>query len=55
MNMPGLSAAHEKLIAALNPQLRPLALRGTIRSYRKNSVIINEGEIGVSLFVLLEG
>ncbi|WP_298927428.1 Crp/Fnr family transcriptional regulator [uncultured Ramlibacter sp.] len=55
MNMPGLSAAHEKLIAALNPQLRPLALRGTIRSYRKNSVIINEGEIGESLFVLLEG
>src|SRR5438105_1989970 len=50
-----LSAAHEKLIAALNPGLRALALRGTFRTYKKNSVIINEGEMGDSLFVLLEG
>lgn len=55
MNMPGLSAAHEKLLAALTPALRALAVRGTIRNYRKNSVIINEGEVGESLFVLLEG
>ncbi|HSV47271.1 MAG TPA: Crp/Fnr family transcriptional regulator [Ramlibacter sp.] len=55
MTMPSLPAAHEKLLAALNPGLRALALRGTIRSYRKNTVIINEGEIGESLFVLLEG
>jgi len=55
MNTPGLSAAHEKLIAALSPELRALASRGTVRAYRKNSVIINEGEIGESLFVLLEG
>jgi CRP/FNR family cyclic AMP-dependent transcriptional regulator len=47
--------AQDKLIAGLNPQLRPLALRGTIRSYRKNAIIINEGEVGDSLFVLLEG
>ena len=50
-----LSAAHEKLIAALNPALRALALRGVFRSYKKNSVIINEGEMGDSIFVLLEG
>jgi CRP/FNR family cyclic AMP-dependent transcriptional regulator len=55
MTTPSLSAAHEKLITALNPGLRALALRGTIRNYRKNSVIINEGEVGESLFVLLEG
>jgi CRP/FNR family cyclic AMP-dependent transcriptional regulator len=55
MIAPSLSAAHEKLIAALSPGLRALALRGTIRNYRKNSVIINEGEKGESLFVLLEG
>ncbi|HSV37006.1 MAG TPA: Crp/Fnr family transcriptional regulator [Ramlibacter sp.] len=48
-------AVHDKLLAALSPSLRALACRGNIRSYRKNSVIINEGEIGESLFVLLEG
>ena len=55
MNMPGPSAAQEKLLSALSPSLRALALRGTIRSYRKNAVIVNEGEVGDSLFVLLQG
>lgn len=55
MNTPGFSAEHEKLIASLSPTLQPLALRGTVRSYRKNTVIINEGEAGDSLFVLLQG
>src|SRR6202008_1259509 len=55
MVMPNPSAAQEKLVANLNPSLRALALRGTFRSYRKNSVIINEGEVGDSLFVLLQG
>jgi len=50
-----LSAAHEKLIAALTPNLRTLALRGLLRNYRKNTVIINEGEVGDSLYVLLDG
>ena len=47
--------AREKLFAALRPSLRGLASRGTIRSYPKNSVIINEGEAGDALFVLLQG
>jgi CRP/FNR family cyclic AMP-dependent transcriptional regulator len=55
MTKPALSTAHEKLVAALNPGLRALALRGTIRNYRKNTVLINEGETGETLFVLLEG
>jgi CRP/FNR family transcriptional regulator, cyclic AMP receptor protein len=55
MVMPSPSAVQEKLVAGLNPSLRALALRGTIRNYRKNTVIINEGEVGDSLFVLLQG
>ncbi|MEO7390898.1 MAG: Crp/Fnr family transcriptional regulator [Ramlibacter sp.] len=55
MNASSLSAANEKLIAALNPGLRALAVRGGLRNYKKNSVIINEGEMGDSLFVLLQG
>ena len=55
MNKTSPSAGYEKLIANLSPSLRALAVRGAVRSYRKNSVIINEGEVGESLFVLLEG
>jgi CRP/FNR family transcriptional regulator, cyclic AMP receptor protein len=55
MTLQSPSATQEKLVAALSPSLRALALRGTFRNYRKNSVIINEGEIGDSLFVLLQG
>lgn len=55
MNASRQSAAHEKLLAGLNPGLRALALRGAIRSYPKGSVIINEGESGDLLFVLLQG
>jgi CRP/FNR family transcriptional regulator, cyclic AMP receptor protein len=47
--------AREKLFTALRPNLRGLACRGTVRSYPKNSVIINEGEAGDALFVLLQG
>jgi CRP/FNR family cyclic AMP-dependent transcriptional regulator len=53
--MPNLSAMHEGLIAALSPSVRALALRGNVRSFRKNSVIINEGELGDALYVLLQG
>lgn len=45
----------EKLFARLTPPLARLAARGIVRSYRKNTVILNEGEPGDSLFVLLEG
>jgi len=55
MVMPNASASQEKLVAGLAPSLRALALRGVFRTYRKNTVIINEGEVGDSLFVLLQG
>lgn len=43
------------LYAPLSPELRTLALRGVVRSYPKKVVVINEGDIGESLFVLLKG
>lgn len=49
------SVSQEKLLDALTPALRALAARGSIRSYAKNIVIINEGEMGDLLFVLLKG
>jgi len=55
MTGPSLSAANERLIASLSPSLRVLALRGALRNYKKNSIVINEGESGDSLFVLLQG
>ena len=50
-----MSIEQDKLIAQLTPQLARLAARGILRSYRKNTVILNEGEPGDSLFVLLQG
>jgi CRP/FNR family cyclic AMP-dependent transcriptional regulator len=35
--------------------VRALALRGTVRSYPKNTVLVNEGEAGDATYVLLEG
>jgi CRP/FNR family cyclic AMP-dependent transcriptional regulator len=55
MTMRSSLFAQEKLVAALSPSLRSLALRGSFRNYGKNNVIINEGEIGDSLFILLQG
>jgi CRP/FNR family transcriptional regulator, cyclic AMP receptor protein len=55
MTASSLSVANERLIASLTPSLRVLALRGVLRNYKKNSIVINEGESGDSLFVLLQG
>ena len=55
MAAPIPSGTPEGLIATLTPALRPLAQRGAIRNYKKNSVIINEGDVGESLFILLQG
>lgn len=46
---------NEDLYAPLAPELRSLARRGVPRIYRKNAILINEGESGSSLFVLLKG
>jgi CRP/FNR family transcriptional regulator, cyclic AMP receptor protein len=43
------------LCADLSPEMRALALRGSLHSYPKKAVIILEGDSGDSLFVLLKG
>lgn len=45
----------EDLYAHLTPELRTLAVRGIVRSYPKKAILINEAEMGDSLFVLLKG
>jgi CRP/FNR family transcriptional regulator, cyclic AMP receptor protein len=45
----------EKLFAKLDPAIARLAVRGVVRSYRKNSIVINEGDPGESLYVILQG
>src|SRR5215831_21407621 len=43
-------------LAPLAPEtLRVIAATGVIRTYPKNTVIINEGEVGDSLFIVLSG
>jgi CRP/FNR family cyclic AMP-dependent transcriptional regulator len=49
------SASQDELIAGLSPSLRELALRGHVRSYKKNTIIVNEGDPGDTLFVVLRG
>ena len=55
MNVSRNAVEQDKLVARLEPALARLAARGILRSYRKNSIILNEGEPGDSLFVLLQG
>ena len=50
-----MTTAQDRLFDGLSPAVRALAARGVVRSYRKNTVIVNEGETGESTFVLLEG
>ena len=45
----------DDLYAHLTPALRSLAMRGVVRSYLKKSVLINEGDVGDSVFLLLKG
>lgn len=46
----------EQLMAAIgDPMVRELATRGQTRTFPKNTVIINEGDRGDSLFVILSG
>ena len=55
MTVSRTAVEQERLIAKLEPSIGRLAVRGMLRSYRKNTIILNEGEPGDSLFVLLEG
>lgn len=55
MTMARTAIEHERLVAKLEPSIARLAARGIVRNYRKNTIILNEGEPGDSLFVLLQG
>lgn len=55
MTVSRTAAEQERFIAMLEPSVGRLAARGILRSYRKNTIILNEGEPGSSLFVLLQG
>ena len=47
---------NEALISALDsPALRELAARGRIQGFRKDVVIIQEGDYGDTLYVILAG
>ncbi len=45
----------DDLYSHLTPALRSLAIRGVVRTHPKKSLLINEGEVGDSLWVLLKG
>ncbi|HZY20649.1 MAG TPA: Crp/Fnr family transcriptional regulator [Ramlibacter sp.] len=49
------AAAQDRLFDRLSPVVCALARRGMVRSYRKNTVIVQEGDAGDSTFVLLQG
>lgn len=53
--MHAATRPQDPLFAALPEPLRLLAARGVVRSYPKKAVLINEGEKGDSLFVLMKG
>jgi CRP/FNR family cyclic AMP-dependent transcriptional regulator len=55
MTVSRTAIEQEKLFAKLEPTIAGLAARGILRSYRKNTIVINEGEPGDSVFVLLQG
>ena len=45
----------ERLIDALPPTLAPLARRGVVRSFRKGAMLIDEGDSGDTLYIILSG
>ena len=55
MNVSRIAMEHDRLLASLEPPVARLAARGMVRNYRKNTIILNEGEPGDSLFVILQG
>jgi len=49
------TASHDPLSPLTPETLRQIAATGVIRTYPKSTVIINEGEVGDSLFIVLSG
>ena len=53
--MQAATRPQDPLFDSLPEPLRLLAARGVVRSYPKKAVLINEGEQGDSIFVLIKG
>jgi CRP/FNR family cyclic AMP-dependent transcriptional regulator len=47
--------APSSMDAVGDPMLRQLATLGTVRAYRKGTVVINEGDIGDTVYIILSG
>lgn len=50
-----MTASEQAISEISDPMVRELAARGQVRTFPKNAVIINEGDRGDSLYVLLSG
>ncbi|WP_253261984.1 hypothetical protein [Ramlibacter montanisoli] len=48
MNVSRTVMEQDRLIARLEPAVGRLAAKGIVRSYRKNTIVLNEGEPGDS-------
>ena len=55
LTMKPQNPAIDHLYSHLTPKLRTLAMRGVVRAYPKKSILINEGDEGDSIYVLLQG
>ena len=53
--MSSLTDSDGDLYLHLTPTLRSLALRGVVQTHPKKAILINEGEEGDSLWILLKG
>jgi len=42
-------------MSEMSPALRALAARGTLRRYRRHTLLIQEGDVGDTLYIILEG
>ena len=52
---PASEPAADPLFAALTDSVRALAQRGTARRYRKGVLLIQEGDVGDTLYIVLSG
>jgi len=50
-----MTASEQAISEIGDPMVRELATRGQVRTFPKNAVIINEGDRGDSLYVILSG
>ena len=50
-----MTASEQAISEIGDPMVRELAARGQVRTFPKNAVIINEGDRGDSLYVILSG